>query len=196
MNVDFFSLADEDLVRSYQIEKNAQALEVLFYRHKDKLLRSVLYWGLPLDEAENIAQEAMYKCIDSLNKGKYKSENKFFPWMLRIARNLMIDIKRREKRGREIMQQEIKPHISEHSADLEADIVHKLQNEVLAENLKHCLSEIPVNQQQIIHMRIYREMSFKEISEELDISINTALGRMRYGLINLRKAWEAHAMMH
>ncbi len=196
MNIEFFQQPDEILVREYQVSQDPQYLEVLFYRHKDKLLRSILFWGIPRDEAENIAQEAMYKSIDSLNKGKYQAENKFFPWMLRIARNLMIDIKRREKRGREILNEDIKPMAVEHSEDLEDTIVHRLQNELLAENLQICLAEIPVNQKQIIEMRIYRELSFKEISTELGISINTALGRMRYGLINLRKVWEAKAMVH
>ncbi len=183
---------DDFLVKLYLREKSKPALEVLFYRHKDSLLQAILYWGIPRDQAEDLVQDTFYKVIDSLNKHNYQCENKFFGWMLRIAKNLMIDQKRREKRGKELINESFEP--SFFGYDTQEDSLDFVEQEHLIHQVEKVMShleQLSYEQKEIITLRIFHELSFKEISQKLDISINTALGRMRYALINLRKKWEA-----
>ncbi len=184
---------DDFLVTLYLQNQDTKALEVLFYRHKDKLLQSLLYWGLDLHEAEDLVQETFYKVIDSLNNNNYSCENKFFGWMIRIAKNLMIDIKRREKRGKELIMTRFEPSFFGYDTeDFEDTVLQKdLQKNQLETVLQH-LDKLPYSQREILTLRIFEGMTFKDIAEKLDISINTALGRMRYSLINLRKVCEAN----
>ncbi len=188
---DLIGKDDDFLVRLYLSEKKTEALEVLFYRHKDSLLQSILYWGLPQDVAEDLVQDTYLRVIDSLNENKYKCENRFFGWMLRIAKNLMIDMKRRHKRGREIFQTSFEPSFFGYTSD--SDPLPWIEDEYKSLQLDRALShldKLPYSQKEIIVLRIFHEMTFKDISAQLDISINTALGRMRYGLINLKKLWK------
>ncbi len=188
---DLVKYDDDFLVKLYLKEKSKSAIEVLFYRHKDKLLQSILFWGLAYDEAEDLVQDTFFKVLESLNQQKYQCENRFFGWMLRIAKNLMIDRKRREKRGREIMETSFEPTFFgyETGPEEQSFITKEHEEQLLQIALKH-MDQLPYNQKEIITLRIFHELSFKEIAAKLDISINTALGRMRYSIINLRKLWE------
>ncbi len=187
---DLIKYGDDHLVRLYIKEKNLTAMEVLFYRHADNLLKSALYWGLQNDDAQNLVQDTFYRVMDSLNKGKYCSEDKFYGWMLRIARNIMIDQKRRAKRGRELIHESFEPsYFGYESVDMADEYEEREYQTLLLEMVYRHMEELPPNQKEIIMLRFFEELSFKEIAAKLDISINTALGRMRYSLINLRKIW-------
>jgi RNA polymerase sigma-70 factor (ECF subfamily) len=137
--------------------------------------------------AEDIFQETFIKVIRSLKRGKYIENGKFVSWVLRISHNLIIDHFRKEK---------LKGTISNDSSDVdifnsqkfsEETIEDQMVNSQILYEVKHLVNELPDDQQQVIHMRHYMGLSFKEIAEQTDVSINTALGRMRYALINLRK---------
>ncbi len=193
---DLIKYGDDHLVNLYRETQSIKAMEVLFYRHKDNLLKSALYWGLQMDDAQNLVQDTFYKVIDSLNEDKYAGEDKFFGWMLRIARNLMIDQKRRINRGRDLIAEKFEPSFFGYETeDVAKDFEEEEYHNLVMDRIYVYMDELPANQKEMIMLRFFEEMTFKEIAEMLDISINTALGRMRYSLINLRKIWEEKTLM-
>lgn len=177
--------SDQDLVKLY-LTGEESVLEELLRRHKTKIYTSINLLVKDAYLAEDIFQEAFIKVINTLRSGRYNEEGKFLPWVMRIAHNLVIDYFRREKRG---------PVIT--SAD-GTDILNMLQfHEESAEDrmlreqthtdLKTMIRLLPEDQKEVLIMRHYADLSFKEIADLTDVSINTALGRMRYALSNLRK---------
>ena len=183
---------DRVLVSQY-IAGNEKAFEVLMMRHKDCVYRSILSKIRNPALAEDIFQETFIKIVKTLKLGNYNEEGKFLPWAMRIASNMVIDHFRKSKKYRFISESSsmsddynIFHTLSMDDRNVEEEI-SKLESENAAvEMVKH----LPENQREILIMRLFQEMSFKDISETLDISINTALGRMRYALINLRKLIE------
>ena len=136
-------------------------------------------------------QDTFIKVINTLKRGKYNEQGKFLPWVMRISHNLVIDYFRKNKRMPKFKNKgdfDIFSVLSDESPNAENKIVESQ----IAENVRILLDELPEDQKTVIKMRIYQDMSFKDISENTGVSINTALGRMRYGLINLRKMIEKH----
>ncbi len=183
-------ITDAVLVSNY-IKGDESALSVLIKRHKQKIYSFIYSKVFDRDVTEDVFQDTFIKVIRTLKLGKYNEEGKFLPWVMRIAHNLVIDHFRKNNRmpkfdnGHEF---NIFSVISDSSLNAEKTMI-KTQVE---EDVKRLIEELPEDQKQVLVMRMYNDMSFKEISENTGVSINTALGRMRYALINLRKVIDKH----
>lgn len=176
---------DQELLKSY-IAGNHHCLEVLIQRHKKRVFGYIFMLVKDHQLAEDIFQDTFVKVIQKLKKGKYTEEGKFLQWIMRIAHNLVIDHFRREKRFT-IIGQNDDYDIFNTIKSFDLPFEHTIIKEQVHGQLRDLIELLPEEQREVLKMRHYREMSFKEIAEETDVSINTALGRMRYALINLRK---------
>lgn len=176
---------DHELIHLFT-EGNVDALEVLVLRHKDKLYTSILFLVKDKYLAEDIFQDAFIRIIDTMRGGRYTEEGKFLPWAMRIAHNLCVDHFRKVKRTPIIRNGEDKDifEVLNFSEDSAETVMMKRQSH---DRVRDMLQSLPEDQREVIILRHYADMSFKEIAALTDCSINTALGRMRYGLINLRK---------
>ncbi len=177
--------SDHDLINLF-IENDLRALEVLVLRHKDKLHTSILFLVKDRHLAEDIFQDVFIKIIDTIRGGRYTEEGKFLPWAMRIAHNLCVDHFRKVKRTPMIKNSDDHDifevlNFSEDGADV------KMMKQQSHARVRKMLELLPEDQREVIVLRHYAELSFKEIASLTNCSINTALGRMRYGLINLRK---------
>lgn len=178
-------IEDSVLVKKY-INGEEKALEVLINRHNQKILSFIYSKVLNRDVAEDIFQDTFIKVIKTLKRGSYSEEGKFLPWVMRIAHNLIIDHFRKNKRMPKFEGSEdfnIFSVIKDEKLNVEKQII---KNQIDSD-LSLLIEELPDDQREVLVMRIYKDMSFKEIAENTGVSINTALGRMRYALINLRK---------
>ncbi len=181
---------DAVLVTSY-IQGEESALSILVTRHKQRIYSFIYSKVFDRDVAEDVFQDTFIKVINSLKRGKYNEEGKFLPWVMRIAHNLVIDHFRKNNRMPKFENNSdfnIFSVLSDNSLNAENTII-KGQVE---DNVRRLIEELPSDQKEVLMMRIYKDMSFKEISEQTGVSINTALGRMRYALINLRKVIDKH----
>ena len=188
MNIN--SLNDAQLVSNY-ISGDEKALSVLIKRHQGRLYGFIFSKIQDRDATEDVFQDTFIKVIRTLKRGNYSEQGKFLPWVMRIAHNLVIDYFRKNKRIPKFKNNgdfDIFSVISDGSLNAENKIIESQ----IAEHVRILLDELPEDQKTVIKMRIYQDMSFKDISENTGVSINTALGRMRYGLINLRKMIEKH----
>lgn len=179
------SLSDQQLISLY-VEGNPDALSTVIERHKDKIFTSIYLLVKDKFLAEDLFQDCFIKAIDKLNSGVYNEEGKFLPWMMRMAHNLCIDYFRKVKRSPSIKTSDADDifeslNFSESGAD-----DRMIQGQTY-ERVRKMLNMLPEDQKEVIVMRHFAELSFKEISNITGTSINTSLGRMRYGLINLRK---------
>ena len=191
------NLDDRDLVSAY-MNGNEKAFEALLLRHKDKMYRFIYMKVRNRDLAEDIFQEAFVKIINTLKLGAYNEEGKFLPWAMRIAHNLVIDHFRKSSKMRMISESSSSREDFNILSVLSLD--EKNAHETLAygeleKQMVGLIDHLPESQRDILVKRLYQEMSFKDIAEMEDISINTALGRMRYALINLRKLIEKHQLV-
>ena len=191
------NLDDRDLVSAY-MDGNEKAFEVLLLRHKDKMYRFIYMKVRNRDLAEDIFQEAFVKILKTLKLGAYNEEGKFLPWAMRIAHNLVIDHFRKNSKMRMISESSSSREDFNIFSVLSLD--EKNAHETLAygeleKQMVGLIDHLPSAQRDILVKRLYQEMSFKDIAEMEDISINTALGRMRYALINLRKLIEKHQLV-
>lgn len=183
-------IADSVLVSDY-IDGNEKSLEILIIRHKQRIFSFVLSKVLDREIAEDIFQDTFIKVINTLKRGRYNEEGKFLPWVMRIAHNLVIDHFRRNKRiptFRNTDEFDIFTVISDEVLNVEKQLI----KDQILDDIRGLIVELPEDQKEVLIMRMYKDMSFKEIAENTDVSINTALGRMRYALINLRKLIEKH----
>lgn len=188
--------SDSQLVKSY-ISGQEAAFEVLLNRHQEAIFKFIYHKLKDSELANDIFQETFVKVIQKLKVGAYQEEGKFLPWVLRIAHNLVIDHFRRQRKHRLISE---KNSISEEYnvfhriASEDANFVQQASFEELKEQLHQMLGHLPDAQKEMIYMRLFQDRAFKEIAESEGISINTALGRMRYAVLNLRKLIETHAL--
>ena len=183
-------ITDAVLVSNY-INGDEQSLSVLIKRHKQKIYSFIYSKVFDRDITEDVFQDTFIKVIRTLKLGKYNEEGKFLPWVMRIAHNLVIDHFRKNSRMPKFDNSNdfnIFSVLSDSSLNAEKAII-KSQVE---EDIKRLIEELPEDQKEVLVMRMYNDMSFKEISENTGVSINTALGRMRYALINLRKVIDKH----
>ena len=186
-------LDDAVLVSDY-IKGNERALEVLVLRHKLKIYNFIYSKVFDRDTAEDIFQETFIKVIKTLKRGVYNEEGKFLPWVMRIAHNFVIDFFRKNNRIPTFDNNEeydIFQLISDGSPTAERSMI----DEQVVEDLQKLIVELPDDQKDVLTMRLYKDMSFKEIAESTGVSINTALGRMRYAIINLRKMIDEHQII-
>jgi RNA polymerase sigma factor (sigma-70 family) len=181
----FNELTDTQLVVSFQ-EGDCAALEALINRYKDKLYSSILFIVKDKFLAEDLFQETFVRIIDTLRSKRYNEEGKFLPWAMRIAHNLCVDYFRKVKRTPTIVTND-----NQDVFDLIVVIDENAEKKIIKQQgydrMHSMLSALPEEQREVIVLRHFGDMSFKEIAKVTNCSINTALGRMRYGLINLRK---------
>jgi RNA polymerase sigma factor (sigma-70 family) len=178
-------LSDSKLVSLYQAG-NEEAFEMLLHRHKSKVYTAIYLIVKDRYTAEDLLQETFVKAINTIRGGRYNEEGKFLPWISRIAHNLAIDHFRKDKRYPEVVLEDGSKLFN--SMDFSEDSAEdKQMHRETRSKLRDCIKELPVEQKQVLIMRHYLDMSFQEIADRTGVSINTALGRMRYALINLRK---------
>ncbi len=182
-------LSDNELVQQF-IKGDKNSLEILIRRHKSRIFSYILLIVKNQELAEDIFQETFIKVIRSLKRGKYIENGKFVSWVLRISHNLVIDHFRKEKLKGTISNDNSEVDIFNSQKFSEDTIEDQLVNNQILSEVRELIKELPDDQQQVIYMRHYMELSFKEIADQTGVSINTALGRMRYALINLRKLIE------
>ncbi|RZP13849.1 MAG: sigma-70 family RNA polymerase sigma factor [Flavobacteriales bacterium] len=181
---------DAQLVSAY-MKGNEQAISVLITRHKQKIYSFIYSKVFDRDVSEDIFQDTFIKVIKTLKRGAYNEEGKFIPWVMRISHNLVIDHFRKNNRMPKFENNSDFNIFSVlHDGSLNAE--KTMIKEQVEGDLKKIIQELPDDQKEVLIMRIYKEMSFKDISEKTGVSINTALGRMRYALINLRKVIDKH----
>ena len=193
MDNQFQHLDDAILVSDY-INGNERALEALVFRHKMKIYNFIYSKVFDRDTAEDIFQETFIKVIKTLKRGVYNEEGKFLPWVMRIAHNLVIDFFRKNNRIPTFDNNDdydIFQLISDGNPTAERSMI----DEQVVEDLQKLIVELPQDQKDVLTMRLYKDMSFKEIAESTGVSINTALGRMRYAIINLRKLVDEHQII-
>ena len=181
----FQHFTDQELIQRFT-QGESQALEALIMRHKDKLYTSIYLMVKDRYLAEDLFQDVFIRVIDTLRSGRYSDEGKFLPWAMRIAHNLCIDHFRRVKRSPTIKtgdQQDIFEALNFNEETAE----EKMMKRQSYDRVQRMLDMLPEEQREVIILRHYADLSFKEIAAHTQCSINTALGRMRYGLINLRK---------
>ena len=179
------SLSDSELIRAYR-GGDEQAFEILLTRHQERVYTKINFIVRDSELANDLFQDTFIKVVRLLKEGKYIEEGKFLPWILRIAHNMAIDHFRRNKKMKMVRSRD------------EMDVFAKIDTgdshveDILVEDQIHTdvrrlIDELPVDQREVVRMRMYDNLSFKEIAETTGVSINTALGRMRYAVINLRK---------
>lgn len=179
------SLTDQELISLY-LNDNPSAFEILLNRHKDRIYTSIYLFVKDTEAAEDIFQEVFIKIIDTLRKGKYQNEDKFLQWALRISYNLCVDNFRKSKRMSIVANTDtfdVFNVIASDEEHMETSIIKSQTHS----RLNTLIDQLPAEQREVIILRHYADMSFKEISKMTRVSINTSLGRMRYALINLRK---------
>jgi RNA polymerase sigma factor (sigma-70 family) len=176
---------DQDLIKLY-LNGEESVLEELLRRHKSKIYTSIYLLVKDQYLAEDIFQDAFIKVINTLRSGKYNEEGKFLPWVMRIAHNLVIDYFRREKRA-PIITSADGTDVFNTLQFLEESAEDRILREQTHMDLRSMIRLLPEDQKEVLIMRHYADLSFKEIADLTGVSINTALGRMRYALSNLRK---------
>ena len=183
MSINQFS--DQDLVKSY-MNGDESSFDVLLRKHKDKVFAFILSKIKNYNLAHDVFQDTFVKVINSLKNGNYNEEGKFVPWVMRIAHNLVIDHFRRQSKKRSLSPNEdfdIFDIIKDPNLNIEQDMI----SEQIFKDVRNLIDKLPNDQKEVVVMRYYKDLSFKEIAASTGVSINTALGRMRYAVMNLRK---------
>ena len=179
-------LTDEELVKLYESGIN-QAFEILLSRYNSKLYSYIYMIVRDRELTEDIFQDTFVKAISTIQHGKYVESGRFLSWLNRIAHNLMIDYFRREKNENTFSANAVNYDILNNAKLSEKSIEDILSNEQVLLDVVQLIEYLPDSQQDVVRMRFFQDLSFKEIAEITDVSINTALGRMRYALLNMRR---------
>lgn len=182
----YSSSSDQNLVQAY-IKGDHSAIEVLINRHRSKVYTYILLTIKNQQLAEDLFQETFIKVIQSLRSGKYKDNGKFLSWVIRIAHNLVIDHFRKEKQMNAISNDDSEVDLFNSKKLSDSNIEELIIDGQIKSEIRKLINELPDDQREVVLLRHYGGLSFKEIADQTDVSINTALGRMRYALINLRK---------
>ena len=178
-------VSDSELVTLY-VRGNEKAFEKLVQRHKSRIYTTIYLIVKDQYVAEDLLQDTFIKAVDTIKSGRYNDEGKFLPWIIRIAHNLAIDYFRRDKRYPNVVFEDGSSVFN--TLDFSEDSVESVQiRQETHEQLREMIQRLPDVQKQVLIMRHYEDLSFQEIADATGVSINTALGRMRYALINLRK---------
>ena len=179
-------MADDALVTLY-LEGNNSAFDVLLNRHKDRLFNYIFFIVRSKEVAEDIFQETFVKAIVTLQQGRYVNDGKFAAWITRIAHNLVIDQFRIERNENTVSNDEAEYDLLNDARLSEGTIENRMVNEQVLRDVRMLVDELPDCQREVVFMRYYQDMSFKDIAEITGVSINTALGRMRYAIMNMRR---------
>ncbi|KAF0194170.1 MAG: RNA polymerase sigma-70 factor ECF subfamily [Bacteroidetes bacterium] len=183
------SVSDQELINRY-LDGKEICLEQLIHRHKNKVFSYILMVVKDKQHADDIFQDTFIKVIHTLRSGTYKEEGKFIQWVMRIAHNLVIDHFRKSRRIPIVDSPNDEFNIFDNLRIYDESAEDRIINEQIHRDVRALIDFLPPEQREVLVMRHYSDMSFKEIAEQTDVSINTALGRMRYALINLRKLIE------
>lgn len=184
--MDTHVISDKELIDRY-LSGEHSSLDSLVHRHKNRVFAYIIMIVKDRQLADDLFQDTFIKVINTLQTGAYKEEGKFIQWVMRIAHNLIIDHFRRSKRFPVVDGGDDDFDIFETLVILENNVEDKLITEQIHNDVRRLIELLPAEQKEVLKMRHYADMSFKDIAEQTDVSINTALGRMRYALINLRK---------
>lgn len=180
------SKTDEELVVSYA-EGNNCAFEILLSRHKQSLFSYILYMVRNRDLADDIFQDTFIKAIFTIKQGRYTENGKFRAWITRIAHNLIVDYFRQERSENTVSNDEYEFDLFNNSKLCEDNIETVMVKAQVFDDVRKLVDYLPESQREVLKMRYYQELSFKEIADKTGVSINTALGRMRYAILNMRK---------
>ncbi len=182
-----FRKTDESLVEMFA-NGNNQAFDILLERHKDRVYNYILLIVRNREMAEDIFQETFMRAIMTIKQGRYMENGKFSSWICRIAHNQIIDIYRRERNEKTVSNEEYEEQDLFNDAKLcEENIEDKMVREQVLQDVNNLMLHLPDEQREVVYMRYYQDLSFKEIADITGVSINTALGRMRYAVMNMRR---------
>ena len=179
-------MTDDMLVTLY-LEGNNSAFDTLLNRHQDRLFNYIFFLVRSREVAEDIFQETFVKAITTLQQGRYQNDGKFSAWITRIAHNLVIDQFRVERNENTVSNDEMEYDILNDAKLSEGNIENRMVNEQVLKDVRALIDELPDCQREVVFMRYYQDLSFKDIADMTGVSINTALGRMRYAVLNMRR---------
>jgi RNA polymerase sigma factor (sigma-70 family) len=179
-------LSDQELVQAF-LKGDETCIEILINRHRTKVYTYILLTIKNQALAEDLFQETFIKVIQSLRKNKYRDNGRFLSWVIRIAHNLIIDHFRKEKQLNSVSNDDTELDLFNSQRLADDNIEQLMVSEQIRRDLRKLINELPDDQKEVVLLRHFGELSFKEIADHTGVSINTALGRMRYALINLRK---------
>ncbi len=185
--------SDSQLV-SFYMKGNHEAIEMLFQRHRDKLFGFIYSKVRNQELTEDLFQDTLFKIVKTLKSGKYIEEGKFLPWAIRISHNLIIDFYRKNNKFKKVYDSDefsMFDILPDTSLDAEDQMIRRQR----IKKVQLIIEQLPEEQKEVLKMRIYEELSFQEIAEKTHVSINTALGRMRYAIINMRKIIEKNKII-
>ena len=188
------SMTDEELVVSYA-EGNNCAFEILLSRHKQSLFSYILYRVRNRDLADDIFQDTFIKAIFTIKQGRYTENGKFRAWITRIAHNLIVDCFRQERNENTVSNDEYEFDLFNNFRLCEDNIEVTMVKAQVFDDVRRLVEYLPDTQREVLNMRYYQELSFKEIADKTGVSINTALGRMRYAILNMRKIADDNRMI-
>jgi RNA polymerase sigma-70 factor (ECF subfamily) len=181
-------ITDSQLVARY-ISGEEAVLETLISRHRDKIFGFIYSKVRNQELTEDLFQDTLFKVVRTLKKGRYNEEGKFLSWVIRIAHNIIIDYYRKNNKMKKVYDtEEFSLFDILHDGSLDAE--NQMIRQQLIEKIRVLIEMLPYEQKEVLKLRMYEELSFQEISEQTGVSINTALGRMRYALINIRRIIE------
>jgi RNA polymerase sigma-70 factor (ECF subfamily) len=188
-------MTDEELALSY-VGGNNKAFDLLLSRTQSKLFSYILFVVHDHDRANDVFQETFVKVITKLHQGKYVNSGKFSAWLMRIAHNVIMDWYR-DHRTENIVEPNEENDLSNISSRdlMEANVENQYVNTQVLNDVTRMMNQLPPTQREVVYMRFYQDMSFKEIAETTGVSINTSLGRMRYAVMNMRKMAREHHIM-
>ena len=184
-------LSDEQLVAAFASGRN-EAFDTLLRRHQQKIYTYILHIVKNKDITDDIFQETFVKAIMTIKQGRYTENGKFSAWISRIAHNLIIDFYRQEKSENSVSCDDSETDMLNRRDLCEDNIEDVMVVEQIHNDVKRIIKALPESQREVLIMRYYRNMSFKEIADATDVSINTALGRMRYAILNMRRIADRH----
>ena len=177
----------DDMLVSLYLKGNNTAFDILLNRHQDRLFNYIYFIVRSKEVAEDIFQETFVKAIVTLQQGRYTNDGKFAAWITRIAHNLVIDQFRVERNENTVSNDEAEVDLLNDAKLVEGNIENQLVNDQVLKDVRMLVDELPDCQREVVFMRYYQDMSFKEIADATGVSINTALGRMRYAVLNMRR---------
>ncbi len=180
------TMTDDALVNLY-LKGNNSAFDILLERYKDRLYYYIFFIVRSRELAEDIFQETFVKAIVTLQQGRYQSDGKFSAWITRIAHNLVIDQFRQERNENVVSNDESEVDLLNSTSLAEGNVEMKMVNEQVLKDVRALIDELPDCQREVVFMRYYQNLSFKDIADITGVSINTALGRMRYAILNMRR---------
>lgn len=190
----FYTMTDEELVVSYAHGNNA-AFDELLERHQQSLYAYIYYTVRDNGLADDIFQDTFIKAITTIQQGKYIESGKFKAWLTRIAHNLMIDHFRQKKSENMVSNDEYEGNLLNNASLCEETVETEMVRTQVLSDVKRLMDWLPDTQREVVEMRYYKNLSFKEIADITGVSINTALGRMRYAILNMRKMVADHQIL-